>query len=372
MAAALDFYAVLGVRKDASEEEVKKAYRRLARKYHPDVNKEKGAEDKFKEVSAAFEVLGDPQKRKVYDEFGPDGLRQGFNAEAARAYRRAGAPFPGGPGPGTAGGGGFDFSDLLNDLFRQSQSAGPTRRSAGADIDAVIEVDLSEATNGAERDIGIEKPAPCGTCHGDGVAPGSRPKSCSRCGGAGRYKRPGPVPVTLTCDLCGGTGTLDGPACGSCGGSGEVTKVQKLRVKVPVGVEEGSRIRLVGQGGPGVAGGPPGDLLLSVRLKAHPLFKRDGLNLSLDLPLSIKEAMEGAEVEVPTLKGNVKLRIPPGTQSGKKLRLRGQGLPSLKGAEGDLYVVAQVQVPPATETAKEAAEKLEHEYARNVRFSVYS
>jgi molecular chaperone DnaJ len=372
MAAPKDLYAILGVARDASEEEIKKAYRKLARKYHPDVNKEKGAEDRFKEISAAFEVLGDAQKRKLYDEFGPEGLRAGFNAEAARQYRRYGG-FPGGAVPGGPGGGGspfgeagagFDFSDLLNDLFRQSRSH--PQRAAGADITAEIEVPLKEAALGAERDIAVDKPAECPTCHGNGTAPGSRPKTCPQCSGTGRM-RVGGLPMQVTCSMCDGTGQIDGPPCPTCGGSGEVAQRARLRVKIPAGVEDGSRIRLAGQGGPGVAGGPPGDLLLTVRLKDHPLLHRDGLNLSLDVPITVKEALLGSEVDVPTFGGAVRVRVPEGSQSGRKLRLRGRGMPSLKGQPGDFYVVLQIQVPPATPATKKDAEELETAYPAPVR-----
>lgn len=369
MAAPGDLYAILGVGREASEEEIKKAYRRLARQYHPDVNKEKGAEERFKEISAAFEVLGDQKKRQLYDEFGPEGLRPGFDAEAARQFRRyggmgAGAGQPGAPSP-FGDSGGFDFSDLLNDLFRQSRRHAA---SAGADVEATIDVTLHEAANGAERDIAIDRPAECPTCHGRGTAPGSQPRTCPKCQGSGRMRFSGPVAFNVPCDQCHGSGVLAGPPCPTCHGSGEVSQRRPLRVKIPAGVEEGTRIRLAGQGGPGVAGGPPGDLYLLVRLTPHPKLRRDGHDLSLDLPLTVREAIEGAEVDVPTLTGPVRLRVPPGTQSGRKLRLRGRGLPSLKGPAGDLYVVAQVHVPEAHEPAAlEAARRLDELYSAPVR-----
>ncbi len=381
MASTTDFYAVLGVARNASPEELKTAYRKLARRYHPDVNREKGAEEKFKEISAAFEVLGDPQKRKLYDEFGPEGLRTGFNAEAARQAQRAG-PFQtqrrpagaagpggfGGFGGGTTGVGGFDFSDLLNDLFKQSQSTeGRPRRSAGADIEAEIEVSLEEAAQGAERDISIRKPSACDACRGEGTAGGVKPRTCPTCHGTGKGRGVSPFGTRNVCDACNGSGLQEAPACQSCGGTGEVMKQQRLRVMVPAGVDAGSRIRLAGQGGPGVAGGPPGDLLLTVRLKPHPFFRREGLDIILDLPITVREAMEGAEIDVPTLSGKVRLKVPAGTQSGQKLRLRGRGMPSMKGAAGELLVVAQIHVPPADDTTRESARKLEDAYRGAVR-----
>lgn len=367
MAKAQDLYAILGVPREASAEDLKKAYRRLARKYHPDVNKDPGAEAKFKEVSAAFEALGDPQKRRLYDEFGPEGLRNGFNPDAAREYRRYGGGMPPGEAGSPFGAGGVDFGDLLNDLFRQAQSHGGSRRAAGADIQATIDVELRDAATGAERDITIDKPGPCDLCHGEGTAPGSRPRTCPSCKGSGRMRMPGPFPMNMPCQECRGQGVLEGPSCSRCGGAGEIATTQRLRVKIPAGVEEGSRIRLAGQGGPGVAGGPPGDLLLSVRLRPHPLLRRDGHDLILELPITLREALEGAEVEVPTLQGAVRLKLPPETQSGQKLRLRGRGLPSLKGAPGDFYVVAQVKVPKRAACDPDAVKKLEAAYDAPVR-----
>lgn len=369
-AAAKDFYVILGVSRDASEEEVKKAYRRLARKYHPDVNKEKDAEERFKEISAAFSVLGDAEKRKIYDEFGPEGLRTGFDVEQARAWRRSGGASRGAAGGASPFGapGGFDFSDLLNDLLRQSRggTAGPAR-AAGADVEAKLAVTLQEAANGAKKDISINLPAPCATCGGDGLAQGSRPRTCPKCRGSGRVRMPGPVPLNMPCDECRGSGMLEGPPCPTCRGAGEVTTHTKLQVSIPMGVEHDSRIRLSGKGGPGVAGGPPGDLYLRVKLEDHPLFSRNGLDLSLDLPITVREAIEGGEVDVPTLSGRVRLTVAAGSQSGRKLRLKGQGLPGLRNQKGDLYIVLQIHVPPADPRVVEAAQALESHYDGDLR-----
>lgn len=374
MATSTDFYAILGVPRSATGEEIKKAFRRQARKYHPDVNKQPGAEEKFKEVNAAFEVLGDENRRKLYDEFGPEGVRTGFNAEAARAYRRYGAgpsaPSGASQGPGGFGGfggGGFDFSDLLNDLFKQSQAETGARRAAGAEITAELEVELGDAANGAEREVVIQKPSACAACRGSGQRSGARPRTCAKCRGSGRVRMAGPMPLNMACDACGGIGTQETEPCTGCQGSGEVVRPQKLRVKIPAGVEEGSRIRLVGQGGPGVAGGPPGDLMLLVHVKPHPLLRREGLDLTLDLPVTVREAIEGAELEVPTLSGAVKVTLPAGIQSGRKLRLRGRGLPSHKGGQGDLYIVVQIHVPRSTALSRDAARALEELYEGQVR-----
>jgi len=365
-----DLYAILGVSRDAPDEEIKKEYRRKARQYHPDVNKEKGAEEKFKEVSAAFEVLGDATKRKLYDEFGYDGLRPGFNAEAARRYRRQAGPIPrspgapGAPGPSaTPGSGGFDFSDLLKDLFQNTPAAPPPpppRKKRGADIEREIEVSMTEAAGGTERDLNLNKPVRCDACHGEGTAAGAKPRTCAKCKGGGKVR--GAQGQQLPCDACKGAGQLPAPPCPTCNGTGEVGKQQKLRVKIPAGVDEGSRVRLAGQGGPGSAGGENGDLFLTVRLRPHPLLRRDGTDLVLDLPLTVREAMEGTEVDVPTLTGPIRLRVPPGTDGGRKLRLRGKGMASKEGPPGDLFVVVQVRLPPATDTAREAARKLDGAY----------
>lgn len=368
MASQTDLYAILGVTKDATAEEIKKAYRRLARKYHPDVNREKGAEEKFKEISAAFEALGDPKKRALYDEFGPEALRGGFNAEAARAYRRAGGAtggFGGAGGESPFGRGGGDFSDIIEELFRRAGRH--PAAAAGADVEAELGVDLKDALNGAEKDLVVNRPSPCDTCHGEGTAPGAQARTCPVCAGSGRVRMAGPVPLNVPCNHCRGTGVIEGPPCPTCGGSGELAKRQKVRVTVPAGLEEGSRIRLAGLGGPGVAGGPPGDLILHVRLEPHPLLRREGLDLTLDLPLTIREAVEGAEVDVPTLAGPVALRVPPGMQSGRRMRLRGRGLKNRKGETGDMYVVAQVQVPPPGPEVVEAARALDARYPGNPR-----
>jgi molecular chaperone DnaJ len=376
MAAQTDLYGILGVKREATEEEIKKAYRRLARKYHPDVNKEKGAEEKFKEISAAFEVLGDKKKRDLYDEFGPEGVRSGFNVEAARQARRYGNMGGGGTGGATGsgapfggtGGGGFDFSDLINDLFKQNREH--PQRTAGADIEAEIRVSLKDVVLGGEIEIQVPLPTPCETCHGEGTAPGSRPRTCPQCSGAGRVRAPGGFGIAMPCSMCGGSGVLEGPPCPTCGGSGEVSKVIRLGIKIPPGIEDGGRIRLAGKGGPGVAGGPPGDLLLTIHLRPHPLLRREGLDLYLNLPITIREAMEGAEIAVPTLQGGVMMKVPPGSQSGQMLRLRGRGMPSRKGSPGDFYVVFQIQIPPPAPPALETARVLDTFYTAPVRASV--
>jgi len=380
MSTALDFYAVLGVARTASAEEIKSAYRKLARKFHPDVNKDKGAEEKFKQVSAAFEVLGTPEKKALYDEFGPEGVRSGFDAKTARAWRqaqssgraRAGDPFGGGANPF----GGFDFGDLINDILRGSGGAGggsgSSRTSsrapkAGADVEATLDLELEDVARGGEKAIEVARPGDCASCGGTGRKRSSRPTTCRKCKGTGRMRVTTPVPMNLPCDACDGEGTIPGETCPTCDGSGEARADSRVMVTIPKGVDDGDRIRLSELGGPGVGRAPAGDLILTLRLKKHALFTRDGRDLTLGLPVTLQEAVEGGEVEVPTLTGAVKLNLPKGLQGGRKLRLKGLGLPSRKGEPGDLYVVAHVQLPPVDEALVAFARKVEAAYPGDVR-----
>jgi curved DNA-binding protein len=313
-----DLYEILGVPRSATGEEIKRAYRKLARKYHPDVNPgNKGAEEKFKETTAAFEVLSDEKRRKLYDEFGPDSLRSGFNEKRAQEYRRwrkQGAP-PGGM-PFDFGNfstvdvgdyGAFDFGSIFGDLFggagRGRSRRGSPIPASGLHVEAEITIDLRDAVLGAERDV-----------------------------------------------------RLDG---------------RTLRVKVPAGVSDGAQIRLAGQGASGAHGGPAGDLFLTVRLREHPHVRRDGKDLYLDLPVTVPEAALGAEVQLPTFEGPVRLRVPAGAQSGMQLRLRGKGMPDLKGgARGDLYVVVQVVLPAESEALRKAVKPLEALYKGDPRAGI--
>lgn len=308
-----DLYDILGVARTAAPDEIKKAYRRLAKKYHPDVNPgNKAAEEKFKEVTAAFEVLSDPKKRSLYDEFGPDSLRSGFDEKKADAYRqwkRQGAPAGGMPFDfgdyetvNVGDYGSFDFGDLFGQIFGGRGGRARVRRGpvAGAHAEAELTIDLKDAVTGAERDV-----------------------------------------------------RLDG---------------RTLRVKIPPGVTDGSQIRLAGQGGEGSHGGPSGDLYLKVRLREHPLVRRDGKDLSIDLPVTVPEAALGAEVTMPTFEGPVKLRVPAGAQSGTRLRLRGKGLPDLRGpGRGDLYAVVRIVLPEADERLAQAVRPLASLYKGDPR-----
>jgi len=385
-----DPYSVLGVSKTATAEEIKKAYRKLAKKLHPDMNPgDKKAEERFKEVSTAFEVLGDPKRRSLYDEFGEVSTRSGFDEEKAREFQqraRAGG-FGGGGfqgfGGGPGGGAGFDPSDLgsmFEDLFGRRQAARSTaraRRAAsepvpGDDAEAEIEVDLRDAVLGAEREISLDRPTRCPECRGTGARPGSRARTCPECGGSGQVRMGGVF--STPCPTCDGQGTVRDP-CPNCGGEGTVKETVRLKVKIPPGVETGSRVRLPGQGGPGQRGGEPGDLYLRIRVRPHPSVRVEGRDLLLDLPITAAEALVGGEVTAPTFEGPVKLKIPAGSQSGRKLRLRGRGLPALKGGatgapRGDLYAVLQIVLPPDSPQAREAATTLQTLYKNDVRKDV--
>jgi molecular chaperone DnaJ len=377
-----DPYAALGVAKTATADELKKAYRKLAKKLHPDHNPgDKKAEERFKEVSSAFEILGDPKKRALFDEFGEISTRQGFDEAKARQYEAARAATGFGRGRGAPSGfQGFqgdasDFASMFGDLFSRG-AAGPrtrTRRPAeavpGDDIEAALEVDLRDAVLGAERELSLNRPSTCPQCKGSGARPGSKETTCPECDGKGEVQMGGMF--TTTCPRCEGRGTVREP-CPRCDGTGSVTETARLKVKIPPGVETGSRVRLPGQGAPGQRGGEAGDLYLRITVRDHPTVRVQGRDLLLDLPITPAEALAGAEVTAPTFEGPVTLKIPPGSQSGRKLRLRGRGLPALKGGttgapRGDLYAVLQIVLPPDGEAAREAAQALQRLYKTDVR-----
>jgi molecular chaperone DnaJ len=382
-----DLYATLGVSKGATATDIKKAYRKLAKKLHPDVNPgDKKSEERIKEVNQAFEVLGDAKKRALYDEFGDDALRTGFDEQRARVSRQyrdqqAAGGFEGfDPEMFSRGGAGFDPSDLgsmFGDLFGRRQQARTRRGRAappapGDDVEMELQVDLRDAVLGAEREIAFERHVKCKECNGQGHKPGAKTITCPQCDGSGEVSMGalfrGP------CPRCQGEGKIQEP-CPRCGGRGTVPELAHLRVKVPAGVETGSRVRLPRQGGPGERGGDPGDLYLKIVVRPHPTVRVEGRDLLIDLPITAGEALNGAEVTAPTFEGPVKLKIPAGSQSGRKLRLRGRGLPALHtgatGApRGDLYAVLQVVLPPPTDGARAAAAQLDKLYTGDVRKDV--
>jgi len=346
-----DLYDVLGVGKDASEPQIKKAYKRLARKYHPDLNKDDPkAEERFKQITEAFEVLGNPDKRKLYDEFGPVVLRPGFDPEQARQYARW-------QGGGASSGSDFHpfgddgqqipFDDLFGSMFGGGFSQGRRRQTQvrGQDVRASIELALIQALKGGKVDLTVQVPQPCPNCHGTGRT--GQPRVCPACGGTGRRALgKGMLNIQIPCDECAGTGQLAGPPCPRCGGTGSILKRQRLKVKIPQGIKDGDTIRLSGKGRPGMRGGGNGDLYLQVHVRPHPWLRRDEDDLYMKLPVTVPEAVSGASVEVPTLDGTVRVKIPRGSNNGQKLRLRGKGVAKKSGGgKGDLFVELSVVLP---------------------------
>ncbi len=354
-----DLYSVLGVSKEADQASIKKAFKTLARKFHPDVNKDAGATERFKEITAAYEVLGDEQKRSLYDEFGEVSLRTGFDADQARAYKNMGGGFPP-PGAGGAGqgypfpggaGGGFGFEDLFSGLFTRGGGGGPraaggrTQR-AGPDVEGHVTIPFMDAVRGAEIPLQVRRPGPCPTCHGEG---GTGRRSCAACGGAGRRPlRQFGLNALVQCEECGGAGVVYADECDTCGGTGRVRELTTLNVRIPAGVESGQTLRLRGQGGEGSAGAPPGDFLLTIKVQDHPLLRRTGKDLEMDLPVRLAEAIGGAAVEVPTPTGRVRVKVPPGSGNGRRLRVTGRGVQDRK-APGDLYLVLRPVLPTVTD-----------------------
>ena len=329
-----DFYEVLGVNRDASEEEIKKAYRKLAMKWHPDRNPDNPkAEEHFKEAKEAYEVLTDAQKRAAYDQFG----HAGVNPQAGMGAGAAG---------GFAGGFGDIFSDIFGDIFGGGRGA-RSNVYRGADLRYNLEMELEQAAHGLETKIRIPTMAECDTCHGSGAKPGTQPQTCPTCHGAGQVRvSQGPFSIAQTCPRCHGAGKIVAHPCGTCGGAGRVKRQKTLSVKIPAGIDEGDRIRLSGEGEGGVNGGPPGDLYVVCRVKPHPVFTRDANDLHCEMPISITTAALGGEIEIPTLDGSAKIRVPSETQSGKVFRLRGKGIKGVRSQTyGDLMCHVVVETP---------------------------
>ena len=330
-----DYYKVLDVPKTATEAEIKKAYRRLAMKYHPDRNPNDGeAEERFKEAKEASEVLTDPQRRALYDQHGHAGIEA-----AARGGGR------GGFGAGDA----FSdiFGDVFGDIFGGGRRGGRSQVFRGADLRYELVLDLSEAVFGTAAEIEVAKLAECETCHGTGAARGSQPITCESCGGAGQVRiSQGFFQLQQTCPRCRGTGTVVKNPCDTCLGQGRVRKTRKLSVKIPAGVDSGDRVRLSGEGEAGRNGGPPGDLYVEVQVREHPIFEREGEHLSCEVPVSFATAALGGSVGVPTLEGDVMLKIPAETQSGRVFRLRDKGVKPVRGgARGDLFCRIVIETP---------------------------
>ncbi|MCS7293365.1 MAG: molecular chaperone DnaJ [Gloeomargarita sp. SKYBB_i_bin120] len=347
-----DYYEILGVSRNADLEEIKRSYRRLARKYHPDVNKEPGAEERFKEINRAYEVLSDPEARARYDRFG----------EAA---------FTGVPGGGSY----QDFGDIggIADIFEQffggfgGPTAGTRRRSGpvrGDDLRLDLELEFREAITGTEKQIRLTHLETCNACHGSGAKPGTHPKTCPTCGGTGQVRRAARTPFgsftqITTCPTCGGVGQVIDELCSACGGKGVNQVTKKLKITIPPGVDTGTRLRVAGEGDAGPNGGPPGDLYVYLTVKPDPHFRRDGINLYSEVKISYLQAILGCQIEVPTVDGSHTLKIPAGTQPGTEFRLEGLGVPRLGNSvsRGDHFVTVKVEIP--THISHEERELLE-------------
>ncbi|CAG0967481.1 Chaperone protein DnaJ [Burkholderiales bacterium] len=333
-----DYYTVLGVNRDASDEDVKKAYRKLAMKHHPDRSPDdKGAEEKFKEAKEAYEVLSDGKKRAAYDQFGHAGVDPsvGFGAGAR------------GAGPEGFGGFADAFGDIFGEIFGQGRGGRGNGVFRGADLRYNLEISLEEAARGTEARIRIPTMESCEACHGSGAKPGTQAKSCPSCHGRGEVRvSQGFFSIQQTCPQCHGTGKIIPDPCATCQGAGRVRKSKTLSVKIPAGVDQDDRIRLSGEGEAGVNGGPQGDLYVVVQLKPHAVFQREGADLHCEMPVSFATAALGGEIEIPTLEGHAKVKIPPETQTGQVFRLRNKGIRPVRGSViGDLYCHVAVETP---------------------------
>jgi molecular chaperone DnaJ len=346
MAAPPDYYKVLGVKKGASQDEIKKAFRKLAREYHPDRNPgNEAAEAKFKQISEAHDVLGDAEKRKQYDR------GTGPFAQAASGFGNAA--------------GGFDtsgFSDIFSNIFGGGGGAGSRARGRqpgerGRDLETEVQLTFEQAINGAQVSLSVPTTTTCMTCHGTGARPGTAPRICPQCQGRGvEAQGQGLFSISQPCSRCGGSGTVIEDPCATCGGTGAVKTVKKYRVTIPPGVRDGSRVRLAGKGEPGRSGGPAGDLYVVTRVVESPVFKRKGDHLEVEVPITVPEALGGAEIEVPTLDGTKKLRLKPGTKPGSVQRIRGAGPPKLKGSgRGDIHYRMAIDMPDKLTKEQQAA-----------------
>jgi len=358
-----DYYEVLGVSKDATEDEIRKAYKKLARKYHPDMNPgDKEAEEKFKEVNEANEVLSDPEKKARYDQFGFAGVDPNYGAGAGGAY----------------GGAGFDFGDLgdiFGSFFGGGFGGGTRTRNGpqrGESIRASVTISFTEAAFGCEKEVTLERSEPCHTCKGNGCAPGTTPEVCPDCRGSGVVMRSQRTPFgvmqsQMPCQKCGGTGRIIHQPCPDCRGSGSVRKRKTIQVTIPAGIDDGQTISLRGQGHAGKNGGPAGDLLITVMVRPHEIFRREGTAVFCEAPITFTQAVLGAELEIPTIDGKVKYAIPEGTQTGSVFRLKGKGIPVLNGrGRGDQYVTVTIETPKdLNKEQKEALRKFSETLGEN-------
>ena len=351
-----DYYEVLGVPKNASDEEIKKSYRKMAMKFHPDRNQDNGAKDaevKFKEAKEAYEMLSDPQKRAAYDQHGHAGVDPNMR------------------GGGGEGFGGFAeaFGDIFGDMFGQQRgrAGGGRQVFRGGDLSYAMEVTLEEAAKGKDAQIRIPSHENCEVCSGSGAKPGTQAKTCGTCGGAGAVQmRQGFFSVQQPCPTCKGAGKTIADPCTACQGQGQIKKTKTLEVKIPAGIDGGMRIRSSGNGEPGTNGGPPGDLYIEIRLKKHDIFERDGDDLHCSVPISMVTAALGGEIDVPTLEGKAAIDLPEGTQTGKQFRLRGKGIKGVRGSyPGDLYCHITVETPvKLTEHQRKLLKELDESFKK--------
>ena len=356
-----DYYEVLGVAKNASDEDIKKAYRKLAMKYHPDRNQgedAKKAEEKFKEAKEAYEMLSDAQKRAAYDQFGHAGV------DPSAGMGR------GGPGPEGFGGFAEAFGDIFGDIFGGNagrRGGGGQQMFRGNDLSYAMEITLEEAALGKDSQIRIPTWDTCDTCRGTGAKPGTSPKTCSTCNGAGSvHMRQGFFSIQQTCPACQGAGKVIPDPCTTCNGAGRIKRQKTLEVKIPAGINEGMRIRSAGNGEPGTNGGPAGDLYIEIRIKAHEIFERDGDDLHCTVPVGMTTAALGGSIEVPTLGAKAEIELPEGTQHGKTFRLRGKGIKGLRSSyPGDLYCHITVETPvKLTDTQRKLLKELDESFRR--------
>jgi molecular chaperone DnaJ len=356
-----DYYDILGVPRNASEEDIKKAYRKLAMKHHPDRNqgdKAKASEEKFKEAKEAYEMLTDAQKRAAYDQFGHAGVDPNMG---------------GGRGAGPEGFGGFAeaFGDIFGDIFNggtgSRRGAGGQQVYRGNDLSYAMEITLEEAARGKDTQIRIPSWDSCETCHGSGAKPGTSPKTCSTCNGNGTvHMRQGFFSIQQTCPHCRGTGKIIPEPCTTCSGAGKIKKQKTLEVKIPAGINEGMRIRSAGNGEPGTNGGPSGDLYIEIRVKQHEIFERDGDDLHCTVPVGLTTVALGGSIDVPTLSGHAEIDLPEGTQHGKTFRLRGKGIKGIRSSyPGDLYAHISVETPvKITEHQRKLLKELDESFRK--------
>jgi len=361
-----DYYDVLGLKKNATSAELKKAFRKLARKYHPDLNpNDKASERQFKEMNEAYEVLSDPKKRKQYDQFGHEAFEQGFGQGPG-----AGGGFEGFGGQGAGSYQGRGFDDIFGNIFGGGRSAGPMGPQKGEDITYTVEVELEDAIFGRAMQVDLQREVSCTVCGGSGAQPGSQRRTCPTCQGTGSVAQGrGFMQFSQSCPTCRGEGSINPNPCRNCGGSGMTPKTEKINVKIPAGVDNGSKVRMAGMGAPGVNGGPPGDVYIITRVRPHHYFERKGDNLYSEAKVTVKEAALGEKIEIPTVDGLVMLSMPPGVQNGQQLKLKGKGVPHFGGAGvGDHYVTIHVVTPTnITEKGKELLRELDMMHPENPR-----